>query len=710
MLVAVPLVLGLGAVALAWLLLQGWGASLLASAERLRDAASRRAESMVQERIGHATAALDDLEGDVRSGVLDREDPVAVERTLFARLANDRALDEVTLTHARTAGDEPAGDIIGGGRWQVSLFREGSPSRIVTSFVHRRRSGFGMDRRNRAAEFPSWNTPPLESVSGAVPDPTEHTTFVGALAQRRFGRDPLWTDLHYAERDASLPEARRRVVVTAMRVIEDDRGLFAGVARAGIRADHLDEVARLRVEATTEDDPHRVFLVDALGRLLTRTDPGQPMEIQGDDLRPSTRGLSPALRAALLQPVVRGADLPEGHATARFDVGGRTYLLSVRALAGTQDWRVGVLVPEDHYLGDLAHARRVLVAASVSALVLVLLLGGLAVGSLRRGLDTIVASAARMREFDFSRSATGSAFGDVEGVMEDLERAKTALRALGRYVPVDLVRRLYRSGREPGLGGDLRDVTLMFTDIAGFTSLAEGMPPAELAGVLGRYFEVMTAAIHATGGIVDKYIGDAVMAMWNAPETHEDHVERACAAALGCREAAEGLMGSADWAGRPRFETRFGIHRDDVLVGHFGAPDRISYTALGDGVNLASRLEGLNKLYGTTLLASETVFEAAKAAFSFRLVDVVAVKGKRKGVGVYELLVRGPLDAPGADAVRRYESAFAAYQGRRFSEALVILSGSVEDGPSRVLSERCRGFVEAPPPSDWNGVYVAREK
>jgi adenylate cyclase len=710
-LLAGPLALALCAAVLAGLLLEGWGDSLLASAERLRDAAARRAEAMVRERLGHATAALDDLERDIRSGILDPGDPVAVEKVLFARLVNDTELDEVTLTRARTVDGEPTGDLAPGDRWQMSLFREGStPPRIVTTFVHPAGATFRVDRRGRAPGSLSWSTPSLEAIHGSVADPTAHSTFQGALAQRRFGTEPLWTDLHYAERDAALPEARQRVVVTAMRVVEDAGGRFAGVARAGLRAEHLDEVARLRVEPTAEEDPHRIFLVDAEGRLLTRTDPTQPMELRGDDLRPSTRGLSPSMRVALQQPAVRGDDPAGGHAPARFDVAGRSYLLSVRGLEGTQDWRVGVLVPEDHYLGDLARTRRVLLALSLSALGLVLVLGGFAVRSVRHGLDTIVASAARMRDFDFSPSPTASAFGDVARVMEDLERAKTALRALGRYVPVDLVRRLYRSGREPGLGGDLRDVTLMFTDIAGFTSLAEGMPPAELAGVLGRYFEVMTAAIHATGGIVDKYIGDAVMAMWNAPETREDHAERACAAALGCREAADGLMAAAEWAGRPRFHTRFGIHRDEVLVGHFGAPDRISFTALGDGVNLASRLEGLNKLYETTLLASETVRDAAKTAFAFRLVDVVAVKGKSRGVAVYELVGRKPIDDARDEAIGRYESAFAAYQGRRFDEALAILAGGAEDGPSRVLAQRCRAFLVTPPPLDWDGVYVAREK
>jgi adenylate cyclase len=144
------------------------------------------------------------------------------------------------------------------------------------------------------------------------------------------------------------------------------------------------------------------------------------------------------------------------------------------------------------------------------------------------------------------------------------------------------------------------------------------------------------------------------------------------------------------------------------MVGHFGAPDRMSYTALGDGVNLASRLEGLNKAYGTTILVSQTVRESVGDAFAFRLVDVVAVKGKSKGVRVYELL--GPRGAPVGPEIRRYEEAFAAYAQGRFADALARLAQHEDDPPSRVLAERCRLYLKVPPPPGWTGIYMAHEK
>jgi adenylate cyclase len=220
----------------------------------------------------------------------------------------------------------------------------------------------------------------------------------------------------------------------------------------------------------------------------------------------------------------------------------------------------------------------------------------------------------------------------------------------------------------------------------------------------------MTAAIHATGGTIDKYIGDAVMAVWNAPTPCADHALRACRAALDCQTALERLYGDG-WGERPRFVTRFGIHSDEVMVGHFGAPDRMSYTALGDGVNLASRLEGLNKQYRTSILVSETVHAAAKDAFAFRRLDRVAVKGRSAGILVYELLGDARSAAFRIGMAHAYECALDHYFERRFGEAAAALLGqAVEDPPSAALLERCREYEAAPPPPDWDGVYVSRVK
>ncbi len=215
------------------------------------------------------------------------------------------------------------------------------------------------------------------------------------------------------------------------------------------------------------------------------------------------------------------------------------------------------------------------------------------------GADAVVRLRARADERPFR---------DVEIVVLDSSSsgAKTAMRALGKYAPLDLVKELARANVEPTLGGRPADVTVMFSDIEGFTSLAERAEPGELADRLGAYLEAMTGAIRSTGGTIDKFIGDAVMALWNAPSPVEHHPRQACRAVLACMNATRVLYASSRWSGPP-LVTRFGVNTDRVLVGHFGAPARFSYTALGDGVNLTARLEALCKQYGVTALVSEAV-------------------------------------------------------------------------------------------------------
>lgn len=316
-----------------------------------------------------------------------------------------------------------------------------------------------------------------------------------------------------------------------------------------------------------------------------------------------------------------------------------------------------------------------------------------------------------MNAFDFTPTPPESPFRDVVDVLESQEKAKAAMRAMSKYVPIDLVRRLYREKSEPVLGAEPVEVSLMFTDIKDFTTLCEQLAPNELADALGRYLGVMVEIIQREcRGTIDKFIGDAIMTFWNAPEPVANHARMACRAALHCREAGLRLTQSPDWGAWPAFGTRFGLHCAPALVGHFGARDRMNYTAMGDAVNLASRLEGLNKQYGTSIIVSETIVQHCGDDFVFRLLDRVAVKGKSQAIQIYELL-----GAKGEAGVMRettaaYEKAFAAYTARDFPGAVKILSEQQSDAPSVTLLQRCRAYLLEPPAEDWDGVYVSKTK
>ena len=229
--------------------------------------------------------------------------------------------------------------------------------------------------------------------------------------------------------------------------------------------------------------------------------------------------------------------------------------------------------------------------------------------------------------------------------------------------------------------------------------------------MLGLYLDTLSCIIQRdTHGTIDKYIGDAIMTIWNAPEPVPDHPKMACLAALRCRDAARSLAQTPEWRESPAFETRFGLHCAKALVGHFGARDRMNYTAIGDAINLASRLEGLNKQYGSSIIASDTIVDRANEAFDFRLLDVVAVKGKSDPITIYELLgTKGVLEQC-RQVVSAYETAFSAYAAGKFERALTILQENASDPPSTVLIERCKAFLQVPPPADWRGIYISASK
>jgi len=216
--------------------------------------------------------------------------------------------------------------------------------------------------------------------------------------------------------------------------------------------------------------------------------------------------------------------------------------------------------------------------------------------------------------------------------------AQRAVWSFARFVPKEIVRGLLDKSISTDLGGVRQEITIVFTDVRGFTTIAESADPDTLMHQTSRYFTALTEAFLAEGGTVDKYIGDAVMVFWNAPHPQSDHVERACRAVLSGKKASEQLNIRFEAEGLPPFFTRFGIHVAEAVVGNLGSAERMEYTALGTAVNLASRLEGLNKDYGTAILVSEDVHSRVQHRFRFRAIDTVIAKGMTTETRVYELI------------------------------------------------------------------------
>ena len=711
----VGLVAGLGL--LFWLIQEVSRKTLLESGEQYRNGVGDAVAERVQAYVGLAPAALARFENQVRVGLVDVRDPASLCRGLAALLLTHEGISEVSFTSGTVQGFDGDGypRIAPGTAGATSVFRS-EQGEIVCRRVYAEGGKFLSVSSRLDPGLRRW-TPPGKPEPAV--DPTDDYTFKTPAARGNAGQ-AFPTDLHWSHLDDALPEARRRVEMSVVKAMplpgSGQDGASAGVLKVGLLDKLVDGIAaKAGRDTQTGTMAHRVFLCDSQGRLVTGFgNPGDHIAESGDDLRMVADPLPPEVALALRLPDLAKVGEAQGRpAAGSFRMAGHSWFYTFHALAAneTQDWIVAVVDPEEAYLGALPALRHRLLGASFLLILGIVAVGGAILRGVGRAHARVAAETAKMNDFDFSPTPPRSRLADIREVLGGLERAKTAMRAMGKYVPVGLVRRLYCDGREPVLGGVAADITLLFTDIEGFTATAEATPPDLLARLLGDYLDAVAAAIQAERGTIDKYIGDAVMAFWNAPEPLPDHPVRACRAALRCRDALARLYASPAWEGRPRFRTRYGLHRDTASVGHFGAADRFNYTAIGDGVNLASRLEGLNKAYGTEIVVSETVHAAAKDAFAFRLLDRVAVKGKTRGVAVYELLgEKEPGGAPPSPAAARYEEAFALYQRRDFGGALGRLRDAGDDVPSHVLAERCRRFQAAPPPPEWDGVHPLHDK
>jgi adenylate cyclase len=291
-----------------------------------------------------------------------------------------------------------------------------------------------------------------------------------------------------------------------------------------------------------------------------------------------------------------------------------------------------------------------------------------------------------------------------------VENMKAGLRSYQKYVPADLVRTLFASGREAELGGERRTLTISFTDLADFTSASEKLAPEDLVAQLGDYLGSLSEGIAQTGGTVDKYIGDAIMAFWGAPTPHPQHALAACTAALENLARLGRLHEKWQNEGRPLFRARTGVCTGAVIVGNIGSRSRLNYTVIGDAVNLASRLEGLNKVYGTTVLLGESTFHEAGEAVVARPVDWVSVKGKAQAGLVYELLgLAGQVPDDVLRLVARYAEGLDRYRGRDWAGAVAAFEACLvlrpDDAPSRLMLDRTRSYQANPPGPDWDGVH-----
>lgn len=284
-----------------------------------------------------------------------------------------------------------------------------------------------------------------------------------------------------------------------------------------------------------------------------------------------------------------------------------------------------------------------------------------------------------------------------------------------QYVSKNVVNELLLNPDKLRLGGERKNVTVLFSDIAGFTSFAENKLPEELVSFINAYLNEMTEIVLTNEGTLDKYLGDAVMAFWGAPIEVEDHAYKACLTALQMQNKLAEMREKWSKSGESQIRIRIGINSGDVIVGNIGGVKRFDYTVLGDDVNLASRLEGANKEYGTNIMIGESTLEKCKDKILARELDIIRVKGKSKPTKVYELIsVVGDKKAEGAiEEMDLYFQALDLYRNRSFDAAQDYFKRSFEklgDYPSKVYMQRCEFYLKNPPNENWDGVFEMKSK
>jgi adenylate cyclase len=284
------------------------------------------------------------------------------------------------------------------------------------------------------------------------------------------------------------------------------------------------------------------------------------------------------------------------------------------------------------------------------------------------------------------------------------------------YISASVVNELLRKPEMLSLGGEKKIATAFFSDIKNFTTIAETLEPEDLVSLLNEYFTIMTDIILYYEGYLDKYQGDAIIAMFGIPIEQEDHALRACNAALDMQDELQKLHRKWESNGKPSLEIRIGINSGPMIAGNIGGKKRFDYTAIGDSVNLASRLEGANKMYGTDIIISEDTFDLVGEKIWVRELDFIRVKGKMEPVRIYEVLGKktDKIDNVRGSSLEYFLQGLELYRQRNWVAAYDWFQKSLQlnpaDGPAQEFIRRCKIFIENPRPDNWDGVFNLRRK
>lgn len=430
------------------------------------------------------------------------------------------------------------------------------------------------------------------------------------------------------------PDTGFPVIILRVPIVRDDE--FVGCASANIT---LEVLSRFLTSHRASPNSTTLIANPTEGTIIAYPDPKKGVKLEND-----------RLEMARLDTIDDG-NVREAHRLRRdrnrdnFLFGspqsGEVISASFARFPGSfgKPWEVITLTPTEDFVGTLERTNKQMIALIAGLTAIELLLIHFFSRRLSRPLEYVSRDLRSVEDLTFSYGTpTRSSIKEIKELQTAVKLFETSLRSFSSFVPLDIVRKLIKTGTPLTLGVEQRFMTVLFTDLQDFSTLAEREAPNDLLAQLSVYFEAVSNAIADESGTVDKFIGDGIMAFWGAPLHRDDHVMRGCCGALRATRRMQQL--NADWSrqGRPQLHVRIGLHCAEVLIGNIGSSERLSYTVMGDGVNVAARLESINKNFGTAICVSDSVVESVGPDIVARPIRKVQVKGRKREFMIYELL------------------------------------------------------------------------
>jgi len=548
----------------------------------------------------------------------------------------------------------------------------------------------------------------------------------------------IWSDIHI------LPSNQLPGISCSTPIYDTNLNL-KGVISADLTTSDISSILNeMRINDST-----RTFIVNLDGQIIADSDMPQNLHTTGNvtlsetssETKPNENIASPILHASMLgdnnilvksieyyknELKIKGSSL-NMFFNIKGDKGSDNIVVATRfPEAFKLNWKIFSFTPVADLTNKLVGIQTNLFYISIFILLIVIAFIYFQTQSLSEPIVELTQEASKIKRLELDEGIhLKSNIIELQELGTSMKELKANFAMFAKYIPKGLVKKLVDSGQKVSLGGSLNNITLMFSDVESFSTLSEKMLPEQLMLHLSDYFEELTKVIMENNGSIDKFIGDAIMAFWGAPEIDHNQSYNSCRAALLCQQKLRMINKYWQSMNKPMLKTRIGIHKGSAIVGNVGSSERMNYTAIGDSVNLASRLEGINKMYGTSIIISQTVKETLPPGFITRPVDIVAVKGKNQGIKAYELVgLKGDprLQSIPEEHQKFYEDfthAFDLYISRRWQEAKELLETlkadnenvyHISDKLTDIYIDRCNAFLETPAPDDWDGIIRLQEK